>query len=123
MVILKINIARIFTRPAERDPVVSSDAHGPSARFAVQTMEPVPCNVHVLWLRCHFQRLQDTHALPDIFGAAQEHRNRSACLFAISPVTNRRTTRRVRNSTNLREVPDKTTGREIRNIHVLYCAY
>ena len=27
MIILKINIVRIFTRPAERDPVVSSDAH------------------------------------------------------------------------------------------------
>src|SRR5713226_4562710 len=68
MVILKIDIVRVLTRPAERDAVVSSDAHGPSPRVAVQTVEPVPCHVHVLWLRCHFQRLKDTHALPDIFG-------------------------------------------------------
>jgi len=69
MVILKIDIVRAFGRPAERDPVVSSDAHGPSPRLAAQTMEPVPRNAHILWLCCHFQRLKDTNALPDIFGA------------------------------------------------------
>jgi hypothetical protein len=69
MVILKIDIMRVFTQPTERDPLISGDAHGPSPRGAVQTMESIACNVHVLWLRCHFQRLKDTHALPDIFGA------------------------------------------------------
>src|SRR5438093_987708 len=68
VVILKIDIVRVFPRPAERDAVVSSDAHGPSPRFAAQTVEPISCDVHVLRLRCRFQRLKDTHALPDIFG-------------------------------------------------------
>src|SRR5712691_8464884 len=68
-VVLQIDIVRVFPRPAERDAVVSGDAHGPSPRVAAQTVEPIPRDVHVLRLRCHFQRLKDTHALPDIFAA------------------------------------------------------
>ena len=68
MVVLKVDIVRVFPRPAERDAIVSSDVHGPSPQVAAQTVEPIPCDVHVLRLRCHLQRLKDTHAFPDIFG-------------------------------------------------------
>ena len=56
MVIFKIDVLRGF----------SSDAHGPSPRVTLQTVEPVSRNIHVLRLHCHFQRLKNTHALPDI---------------------------------------------------------
>lgn len=69
MVVFKIDIMRVLARPAERDAVVSGDAHGPPPRVAVQTVEPETCHIHVFRLRRHLQRLKDTHALPDVFGA------------------------------------------------------
>src|SRR5580704_10139449 len=45
----------------------------------------------------------------NILKKIQDHRNVPACLFAISPVANRRTARRVQYSANIREAPDKTT--------------
>ena len=69
MVVFKIDIMRVFAGPAERDAVVSGNAHVPSPRVAVQTVEPVTCHIHVFRLRCHLQQLKDTHALPHILGA------------------------------------------------------
>ncbi len=44
MVILKIDIVRVFVRLAGRDAVVSSDADGPSPRAAAQTAAPSRSN-------------------------------------------------------------------------------
>ena len=67
MVVFKVDINRVFTRPAESDAVVSGDGDRPSLGFAVQTVEPVLCHVQVLQLRCRLQRLKDADTLPDIF--------------------------------------------------------
>ena len=69
MVAFKIDIQRVFARPAEADPVVPSHAHRPSWRFASQALEAKSYDIHVLWLPRYFQQLQDAHAFPDIGGA------------------------------------------------------
>src|ERR1035441_4705144 len=69
MVVFKVDILRVFARPRERDAVVAGDAHRPSLRGAVQAVEPVPCQIHLFRLSCYFQRLKNTHALPEKRGA------------------------------------------------------
>lgn len=39
MVVFKIDILGIFTRPAERDAVISGDVNGPSLGVAVQAVK------------------------------------------------------------------------------------
>jgi hypothetical protein len=58
MVIFKVDINRAFARPAERDAIVSGNADGPSPRFALQAVEPVPCHVHFLRLLRNLKRSQ-----------------------------------------------------------------
>jgi hypothetical protein len=68
MVVFKIDVLGVFAGPTERNPVVSGYAHGPFLRSSAQTVEPVPGHGHVLRLSRHFQGLQDTDALSDVFG-------------------------------------------------------
>jgi len=58
MVVLEIDIQRVSPDQPKADAIVPGHPHGPSPRLAVQTVEPVACNVHILGLRRHVQRLQ-----------------------------------------------------------------
>ena len=69
MVVLKIDIQSVLTRPAESDPAIPSHAHGPAFRLAFEAVEAKARDVHVLRPPRHLQQLQDTHALPDLAGA------------------------------------------------------
>ena len=69
MVIFKVYILAGLARPAERDAVVSAHSDGPSLRAAVKGMKPVPDDVHICGFDGHFQRLEDSDALSDIFGS------------------------------------------------------
>jgi hypothetical protein len=88
MVVFKIDGLGAFAGPSERDAIVSADADRPSLRFAVQGMEPVPCNVHLLRLARYFKRLQDADAFSEVLGANPPCLPREIKLFeALVPET------------------------------------
>ena len=69
MVILKIDIQGVLSRPAECDPVIRGHTYRPAFRYALQTVEVKPRDVHIPGPGCYAERLKDTYALPDIVGA------------------------------------------------------
>ena len=81
MVIFKIDIQGVFTRPTESNPVIPGHAHRPAFRFALQALEAKARDVHVFRLSRHFQQLQDTHTLPDMIGTDPACRAGAVDLF------------------------------------------
>src|SRR5260370_30270680 len=63
MVVFKIDIQSIFTRPAESDPVIPSHAHRPALRAALQAVEAKSCDVYVLPPPPYIQPFQDWQPL------------------------------------------------------------
>src|ERR1039457_3175472 len=81
MVVFKIDIQRVFTRPAEGNPAVPSHPHRPAWRFALQALVGKSRDIHILGVPRYVQQLQDAHAFPDIGGADPACRAGAVNLF------------------------------------------
>jgi hypothetical protein len=68
MIVFKIDSQGVFARPAESDPVIPGHAYRPAFWVALQAVEVKACDIHILGPLRYLQQLQDSNALPDMFG-------------------------------------------------------